>query len=62
MAATNFCEMYDCRTTEFFRIDRFSDIFTPYHFKFIEDIWEYSFEIDGIKYSGKIAMWRYIKI
>ena len=36
MAATNFCEMYDCRTTEFFRIDRFSDIFTPYHFKFIE--------------------------
>ena len=36
MAATNFCEMYDCRTTEFFRIDRFSDIFVPYHFKFIE--------------------------
>ena len=36
MAATNFCEMYDCRTTEFFRIDRFSDIFIPYHFKFIE--------------------------
>ena len=30
--------------------------------KFIEDIWNYSFEIDGIKYSGKIAMWRYIKI
>ena len=31
MAATNFCEVYDCRTTEFFRIDRFSTE-DQYHF------------------------------
>ena len=33
MAATNFCEVYDCRASEFLRIDRFSDTESNYSFR-----------------------------
>ena len=45
MAATNFCQVYDCSTTGFFRIDRFSDILIPYSFKFQD-----GFTIDEMNY------------
>ena len=42
MAATNFCEVYDCRTTEFFRIDRFT----------LPNEVGYFFKIDGTENSS----------
>ena len=53
MAATNFCEVYDCRTTEFFSIDRFSDTTIPYTFKF-----QNGWNIDEMNYNSSDGYWQ----